>query len=462
VNTTLIATTVPAGESGFFDRLSSETLVSLVLFFLLLNGFFVATEFALIGLRKTRVEQMLRSKLWGSRAISRGKDHINDFVAASQIGITFASMILGAAGATLFRGPLSQLGLSNPALLTGLSLIMMTSLHVMFGEQIPKMLAIQFPSRVAQLTAPVTEIFMRLCKPAIRVLSFTTRQIMRLLRVPVSSAHTHEGSVYSEEEIESLLGSREKAGLADRAEGEMISRVFGFFDMVATQVMIPRTEIVGVHVTANLQDLVTLAAGEHHERYPVYGEDLDDTKGVVLIKDLIGAISQRVSLDSPVTQLMREVLSIPGSLSVAALMTEMQRKRTRVAVVLDEFGGTAGMVTYGDLLERIVGEVEETSALESHTDIHQLEDGTYTVSGLVLIKDIEDTFDLTIEDEHNDTIGGAVFSLLGRRPEIGDRVTLAGLEMRVESMDGLRIDRLTVRRLATHGSGESDPPQTAA
>ena len=418
-----------------------------VVFFLAINGFFVSLEFALVALRETKVDEMVREGVRGARHVQKGKQNVDDYVAASQLGITIASLVLGAAGEALFRKPLTAMGLSSPMALTLLSLALMTMLHVVVGEQVPKMLAIQFPARVALAAAPATSAFLKICSPGIWFLSKVTKLILRLMGIRPLGAHGHHaGQIYSEEEIQALLGLREAAGLTEQAESQMVSRVFNFFDMVATQVMVPRTEMVCVPAASTLRELATLAAEERHERYPVYGDNLDDIKGVVLLKDVISAINQQRGLDAPVTTVMREVFAVPGSLSVSALMRQMKKHRTRLALVLDEFGGTAGMVTYGDLLERIVGDVEETETPSEEEDFVALGDGVFSVSGLVLITDIEDHFHVTIEDEHNDTIGGTVFSHLGRKPQIGDVVEIFELRLEVESMDGLRIDRLKVNK----------------
>lgn len=448
-------------EASAFDGFNPGTLTLIVIFFLAINGFFVSLEFALVALRDTKVDEMVREGVRGAHHVQKGKKNVDDYVAASQLGITIASLVLGAAGEALFRKPLTAMGLSSPVALTMLSLSLMTMLHVVVGEQVPKMLAIQFPARVALAAAPATSLFLRLCRPGIWFLSKITNVILRLMGIRAMGAQGHHaGQIYSEEEIQALLGLREAAGLTEQAESQMVSRVFNFFDMVATQVMVPRTEMVCVSADSTLRDLASLAAEERHERYPVYGDNLDDIKGVVLLKDVISAINQQRGLDAPVTTVMREVFAVPGSLSVSALMRQMKKHRTRVALVLDEFGGTAGMVTYGDILERIVGDVEETDTPTDEEDIVPLENGVFSVSGLVLIADVEKHFGINIDDEHNDTIGGTVFSHLGRKPQVGDVVEIFGIRLEVESMDGLRIDRLKANRLVKpdpegHESSES-------
>lgn len=447
----LLSQHAPGAEHGPPLPLPLSFLIVAVL--LLVNGFFVALEFALVGLRRTRVDEMVREGMRGSAAVKRGKDHVDDFVAAAQLGITVASLALGMVAEetviAVIGPPLREYFNVVVTAQSGvgfvISIALVTVLHVVIGEQVPKMLAIQRPARTALLTAPIAEWFLTLCKPFIRLLSWLTELILHAFGLRVADEH-HSGHVYSEEEIRSLLASRHEAGLVEAEENEMIARVFTFFDMVATQIMIPRTEMVCVSRDASLKGVMEVASEEGHDRYPVFGENFDEIVGIVLIKDIVAALNEGPeAVDYPVVNFIRPALCVPGSLAMSSLMTQMREQHTRLAIVLDEYGGTAGMVTLGDVLERIVGEVDEENEEEEPEDIVRLPDGRYSISGLLLTEDIEEFFDYSIEDEHNDTIAGVVFSELGRKPEIGDEVRVNGLVFEVEQLDGHRIDRLLVR-----------------
>lgn len=436
----------PEGETATSVAVKLLAVAVLVL----INGFFVATEFALVGLRKTRVEEMVRQGVRGSKAIKRGQDQLNDFIAASQLGITMASLALGWIGepavASLIKPFLGFLDSYSAAashiISLGLTFAIVTTLHIVLGEQVPKMWAIQHAERAALFTAAPTEWFLKVFYFFIRVLSWLTDLV--LTRLGLRAAGHHGDGIYSEEEIRHLLRERQKAGESEPLENEMIGKVFTFFDLVATQIMVPRTEMVCISATSTMRDLSELAKSDMHDRYPVYGENLDDIRGVVVTRELVS----NADLDRPVTDHMRPVASVPGSAPVSALMARMKSERTRVLIVLDEYGGTAGMVTLGDLLERIVGEVEEEEETEESEppDFVPQDDGSVLISGLVLTEDVADYIGTEIEDEHNDTIGGVVFSLLGRKPEVGDEVRVNGHKFRVEALDGLRIDRLRVEK----------------
>lgn len=420
-------------------------IVAVLLF---VNGYFVALEFALVAVRKTRVDEMVRQKVRGALSVQRGKNHVDDFVAAAQLGITVASLALGmVAEDTVLRILDEWFGLKlghESGLGLAISLTVVTIFHVVVGEQVPKMLAIDKPIKVALLTSPPAEIFLKICRPAIWLLSWMTSLVLKPLGVKATGGHA--GQIYSEEEIESLLATRQQAGLADPAENEMISQVFDLFDMVATQIMIPRTEMVCVPATANVQDIMEIAAAEGHDRYPVYGQNTDEIVGILLMKDLVSFLGQNPEgQKSGITSLWREPLFVPGTLPCSQIMAQLKDKRTRLAIVLDEYGGTAGMLTLGDVLHRIVGDVDEEYEMEEPAKIVALGENLYSVSGLILTEDVEKFFDISIDDEMNDTIGGVVFSQLGRAPAVGDDIEVAGITFRVDALDGMRIDRLLVR-----------------
>ena len=425
----------------------------------------MALEFALVALRKTRVDEMVRQGMRGSKSVQAGKEHIDDWVAASQLGITIASLALGmVAEDTVIAiiGPPAKeyfnlVITQESGIGFFLSISLVTVLHVVVGEQVPKMMAIKRPGRVALLAAPVAQKLVSLSYFLIVILNWMTDVVLKVFGLGGASegGHGHGGQVYSEEEIQALLVKRQQAGLAEEEENEVILRVFSLFDMVATQIMIPRTEMVCVPATATLRDVMELAATEGHDRYPVYGENIDEIVGLVIMKDLVSYIGQHPNgLDTPVSEIWREELSVPGSLNCSSLLQQMREHHTRLAVVIDEYGGTAGMVTLGDVLVRLVGDVDEEDESDED-DIAELPDGRFSVSGLVLTEDVESKFETSIDDEHNDTIGGVVFSKLGRMPKVGDRVELHGLAFTVASLDGARIERLNVEVLLDL-SGEED------
>lgn len=429
--------------------LSIPVSIGIVIALLAINGYFVALEFALVAVRRTKVDELVKQKVRGSLAVQRGKEHVDDFVAAAQLGITMASLALGmVAEGTVVRiinALIPSANLSpNAAWGFIISISFVTIFHVVLGEQVPKMIAIDRPERIALLTAPVTDKFLHVCKPFIRILSWLTSLALRPLGIHQREAHP-TGEIYSEEEIQALLLTRQHAGEAEPQEIEMISHVFRLFEMVATEIMIPRTEMVSMPSTSSIREVMEVASVEGHDRYPIHGQNTDEIVGILLMKDMVSFLSRNPDgLDSGITSLWREALFVPGSLPCAKILTQMREKRTRLAIVLDEYGGTAGMLTLGDVLTRIVGDLDEEVEEDEPESIVAIGENLYSISGLVLARDVEKYFDILIQDELNDTIGGVVFSHLGRAPEVGDTVGIGRLSFRVDSLDGLRIERLLV------------------
>lgn len=444
----LAESATPALKPGLSIPLS----LAIVALLLAINGYFVALEFALVAIRKTKVDELVRQQARGSLSVQRGKNNVDDFVAAAQLGITIASLALGMVAedtvlkiiARVFNVHLSHESGAGFAI----SITLVTIFHVVIGEQVPKMLAYAKPEKVALWTAPPAEFFLAVCRPAIKALSFMTTVLLKPLGVRESAGH-HVGEVYSEEEIQSLLLSRQHAGEAEPQEIEMISHVFHLFEMVATEIMIPRTEMVCIPSTATIRQVMEIASEEGHDRYPVYGQNIDEIVGILFMKDIVSFLGSNADgSQSGITSLWREALFVPGSLPCAKLLTQMREKRTRLAIVLDEYGGTAGMLTLGDVLARIVGDLDEEAEEEEPENIVAVGENLYSISGLVLTRDVEKFFEVVIEDELNDTIGGVVFSHLGRAPEINDEVSVEGLTFRVDALDGMRIDRLLVNTVA--------------
>ena len=444
------------------DPLTITLRLAGVAFLVLINGFFVAAEFALATVRKTRIEQLVSEGHRGAAAVKRGLDHLEDFVAAAQLGITMASLGLGwlaePALAALFYplfqslGPLSVAASHSLAFAVAFTLV--TTLHIVVGEQAPKLMALQHAERTALLVAVPTEVFMVVFRPFIRLLSQASVRLVRLFGLRPLDLHA---AVHSEEEIKMLLAAREEAGLLDPAEKEMIGRIFSCFDLVTGQVMVPRTEMVCVSEECRLEELLETAAREGYDRFPVYRENLDDIVGVIHVRELVAALEEkRQDLDRPVTPLIRPIVSVPYSLPVAQLLARMKEEGARMVLVLDEYGGTDGIVTWGGVLERIVGEVHDEVTPEEQPDVEALPDGSFRLSGLLLTEDVGERLGISLEDPHNDTIGGVVFSRLGRKPELGDEVEVQGFRFQVEALDGLRIDRLRALPVAA-GAPEALP-----
>lgn len=418
-----------------------------VLLLILANALFVAAEFGLVTARRTRIEQMAAEGNVLARAVLRAMDDPNRFISAAQIGITMASLGIGWIGepafASLFEGlfgflPSSWQGVSAHTAAIVLSFAAITLLHIIFGEQLPKMIAIQRAEGTILLTAQITQVMAIVFRPVIAIIYWTTEWLLR----PFGLRYQAESHlVYSVEELEMLVEASAKGGQIETSEREMIQRLLTFADLDAHQVMVPRTEMVAVPVDISLDDMIATIVREGRGRYPVYDETLDDIVGIVHSKDLFKVLRDGPPAEFSIRGITREALTVPESLPIDQLLATMKQTRTHIAIVIDEYGGTAGLVTLEDLFERIVGEMQDEFE-RPELEIETLPSGDARINGLVLIDEINERFGLKIEDRNFDTIGGYVFGQLGRKPEVGDTVQVGGYVFRVDALDGLRISRL--------------------
>ncbi len=417
-----------------------------VLFLVAANGFFVAAEFALVSVRRTRIDELVQEGRPFAREVRRALEDIDAYIAATQLGITMASIGLGWIGEPALAAMIEPLFDGLPAtwqIVTthtaaiAVAFTIITALHIVLGELAPKTVAIQRAERTALVVALPTHWFLIVFKPFIYVLNALGRVILRLFGFePVAAGHH---VAHTEEELKMIVTQSTKAGVLAPVEEELIHRVFEFADLTANQIMVPRTEVVALPLTVERAELERTLADHGFTRYPVYDGSLDHVVGTVNVKDLIPLL---VESGDPVDlrRVMRQLLLLPESMRVFLLLEAMQKNRKHIVILIDEFGGTAGMVTLRDVLERIVGEVR--SEKEVLADVEMVNDHEALVDGLVLIQDVNDRFDLELDEEDYDTIGGFAFGRLGRRPEIGDVVEASGCRLVVEGLDGMRISRL--------------------
>ncbi|MDP9373025.1 MAG: hemolysin family protein [Chloroflexota bacterium] len=436
-----------------------------VLLLVLINGFFVAAEFALVSVRPTRIDQLVAQGNTLARTVRRAMHDPNRFISAAQVGITMASLGLGWIGEPalasliepLFAGlpePFDVLGTHTVAAIVAYALI--TFLHIVLGEQVPKMIALDRAEATILMTAQPTQLLALVFRPFIALLYWGTEAVLRPLGIRRRDEHAQ---TYSVEELRMLVTTSRQGGQLEASEEAIVNRAFNFADITADQIMVPRTAMVCVATTASPREVLDLAAAGH-ARLPVYRGTIDNIIGVLHTKDLFRWLTERTEVTaSPpfsVAKFMRPALSVPEAITADALLAEMKRRQTHVAIVIDEFGGTAGLVTLEDLMERLVGDVrDEFEPVEQ--DIENLPDGSVMLDGLLLIEDVNERFGLRIEDEFNNTIGGYIFSRLGRKPELGDEVEVGSHTFVVEELDGLRIARL---RLLTP-SASANPAEPA-
>jgi len=415
------------------------------------NGLFVAAEFSIVTVRKTRVDQLIAEGHRGARSVRRAVTAPDRYIAATQLGITMASLGLGwlaePALASIFEPALAFLpahlaAATAHSIAVAIAFAIITAAEIVFGELTPKWIALERPEATALWLVKPLEIFMRAMSPFIRVVHGTAQGVIRMLGF---SGADHRAMVHSEEELKMLVTASQEAGVLEEQEEQMLHRVFGFADLTAGQVMIPRTELVAVPDETPLPELVTRIAQGRHSRLPVYRGDLDDVIGMLHVTDVMKAIAAQQDT-ATAGGLVREVLNVPETLAADDLLSELRRRRAREALVIDEYGGTAGLVTFESLMERIVGEVPGEAGAQSRVTARP--DGSCEVDGLALVADINEQFGLHIDEGVYTTIGGYMLGRLGRRPRVGDTIEVEGRKVRVEVLDGLRVAKVWVSKPA--------------
>jgi putative hemolysin len=434
-------------------------LIALVLL-VLANGFFVAAEFALVSIRRTRVAELVAKGNARARWVQKAIDDPDRFIAATQLGITLASLGLGWIAEPALGNLLEPLIRLFPAeieqevahsLSAGLSFAIITFLHVVVGELAPKSIALQNPERTSLFVAQPTVWTERIFKPIIWALNGTGNALLRWIGVEPAAGHE---LVHSVEELKMLVRASAQSGvMGDEAE-EMLKAVFDFGDLLVRQVMVPRTEMIAVREDARIEEILELAANNPFTKFPVYTENQDQILGIVNIKDLLIAFNGNVTEHQTARDLMREAIFIPETARVNTLLQLFRARQRHMAIVLDEYGGTAGVVTLADLLEEIVGEVSDP--YDTERDIQPLPDGSSLVDGLTLIEEVNEHFGLKLDDPNYDTIAGYLLGRLERLAKVGDAIQVDGVRLRVEAMDGFRIARVSITRVSPPESPPSE------
>jgi len=412
-----------------------------------LNAFFVAAEFALVSLRRSRIEQLVEEGNRLARMLLRAKNDPNRFISAAQLGITMASLGLGWIGESTVAALVDPLFRYLPEEFQGavshtvsfiISFSLITMFHIVLGEQVPKMVALQYGERTALLTVGPTEAFYRIFRPFIAAFTWATNVALRMLGIEPSDEH--EGAVTAEE-LELMVQTSHRAGALEDTERDLLSNVFDFADLAVYQVMIQRRDIVAAPIQSSLDELLDLAVVSPHSRFPVFEETLDNVVGIVHIKDLLMA-SRQDGEGFDITTILRSALFVPETMQAGRLLSEFRRAHTTLAVVIDEYGGTAGLVTIDDVVEEIVGDVPD----EFHAATLNVEpqpDGSCIVAPTLRLDELAEHFSIKVdEDGEVDTVGGLVVEHLGRLARDGDVVDLGGYRVVVEGVDGVRIKKL--------------------
>lgn len=424
--------------------------LALIVLLLLVNGFFVAVEFALVRARRTRLQAMVRAGDPIARFALHATDNLARVLSASQLGITATSLGLGWVAEEsighVFEAWFAALPFAIEAGLrvslgAAVALLAVTYLHVVFGELTPRAAALQHPETWAKWLAPPLLAFAWIMMPFTWLLNASAAAVLRPFGVRLDSTHD---SVHSPEELKVIVEQSQREGEIEQQDADLIGAVFEFSEKNAREVMTPRTAIVAIDAEATLDEALAIVEEAGFSRYPVFEESLDNVVGMVHAKDLLPVLRHRPATFS-MASVMRDVHAVPGSREVEEVLADFQRLKEHMAIVLDEYGGTAGLVTMEDLLEELVGEILDEHD-EGAATAHRTVAGVTLVPGQAEIGDVNEQYDLAVPADDYTTVGGFVFGLLGRLPQVGDRVSGGGATWVVREMDGRRIAILEMTR----------------
>ena len=406
---------------------------------ILLNGYFVAAEYGLVTARRTRIQELAQKGDRRARAVLRIVADPPRFIAAMQLGVT--SLAIGALGEQVLARVFDPIFASFLAF--ALAFLIITFLHVVVGELVPKGVALEYSERTALAVSTPVRGFFVVFKPLIWVLQRSSEAILKALGLRPPGG---EVDVYSEAELKMLLSRSTEEGELEQQEQEMLYKVFDFADKEVSAVMVPRPEVVALSIDLPPEEALAAVIESPYTRYPVYRETLDKVVGILHVRDLFSALVDRGIAGVQLEQLLRPAYIVPETKDLAALLAEFRKANQHMAIVVDEYGDLEGIVTLEDLLEEIVGEIEDEFDLPDES-IEQLDNGCLRIHGTFPIDDFNEQFhrSLPVEDYH--TIGGLVFGMLGRAPEPGDEVQADGTRFKVLEVEGSRIERLEVELL---------------
>lgn len=417
----------------------------LVFFLIAMNGFFVAAEFACVKIRPSRLETLIQE---GSRQAKYAKkltDHLDASLSVTQLGITLASLGLGWVGepavATLILPITHAIGLDDVighTIALALAFSIITGLHIVLGELTPKTMAIQNVEKIMLSVALPMLVFHRVMYPFVWLLNHVANWVAHRMGFHTAS----EGDdAHTEEEIRLLMEESHRQGLIDDTEVDFVDNVFDFTDLNVREIMTPRTDMVCLYLEDTMDENLHVILEEQLTRYPICHEDKDHIVGFLHVKDLMRVMAE--GRKPNLRRLARKALIVPESMDVSVLLKTMQKQRSQMAIVVDEYGGTAGMVTIEDIVEEIVGDIQDEFDEERPT-AERRGKRIFSVDAKMLLEELEDILEIDIEDEDVDTVGGWLYDQIGQAPRVGQMAASGGNLFYVEEVDGVRITRVLI------------------
>jgi CBS domain containing-hemolysin-like protein len=419
-------------------------LVLLLVFF---NAFFVATEFALVKVRESRIAQLVSEGNRRAEDVEKVINNLDAYLSACQLGITLASLGLGWVGepaiAHLFHPVFAYFDIVEPwsgtiSFVIAFSII--TFLHIVLGELAPKSLAIQRSEWISLHVARPIRLFYKVMYPFIAFLNWTASRFLGLFGI---EADSHQ-EAHTEEEIRILVSESHKSGLIDQTELMLVDNIFDFSETMAREIMVPRTDMVVLNLRDSFEESVNLVKNGRFTRYPVVDGDKDHVVGSLHIKDLLTNVLQ--GDEGGLESIMRPVLTVPETISISRLLTMLQKQRNQMAILIDEYGGTAGLVTLEDIVEEIVGDIQDE--FDDERPEIERKDDSFSFDGRVLLEEVNDYLGISLDDREVDTLAGWIYMQIDHPPKAGDTVRAEGYEFIVAEVDHYRITRVLVKQMA--------------
>ena len=423
--------------------------IFLIALLILLSGFFAGTEIAVVTARKSHIKHMVESGKRNARIFLRLKEEPDRFLATIQIGITtmgvLASAIGGAASVKVLEPllkevPIKAISLAAGPIAIGIVVVIIVYFSLIFGELVPKSIALMHPETIGLWTARSIDTFSKITAIFVKVLTFSTGIVLK----PFGQKPFTERAYITEEEVKMLIKEGGKHGVFEPTEEKILQSVFEFTDMFVKEVMVPDTRMVMIQIDKSVQEITSLIEEEQFSRYPVFGREPNDIRGILYAKDFLTTLAKTGQVD--IRKIIKPPYFIPETMKISLLLREMQKKRIHMALAVDEYGGVSGLVTIEDLIEEIVGEIRDEYDIES--PVIQLSDGTMLIDASISLKDLKEDYHIQLpESPEYETLGGLLMTTLQKIPQTGDVVEIEGKRIRIVEMVGQRISKVKLEKL---------------
>jgi putative hemolysin len=429
------------------DELFGKIILIFVL--ILLNGYLSGTEIAVVTARKSHIKQMAESGKRNAKIFLKLKEEPDRFLATIQIGITGVGVLASAIGGAtaievikpaLQEVPIKAIAAASDPLAIGIAVILITYFTMIFGELVPKSIALAYPEKIGLRTARSIDMFSKISAIFVKILTFSTAIVLS----PFGRKPFTERAYVTEEEVKSLIKEGGKHGVFEATEEKILQSVFAFTDTSVKEVMVPDTKLIAIQIDQTPKEIMALIETEQFSRYPVFGKGLNDIRGVLYAKEFLTNLAKTGEVD--IRKIIKPPFFIPETLKISLLLKEMQKKRSHMAFVVDEYGGISGLVTIEDLLEEIVGEIRDEYDVEN--PVVKLTDGTMLVDASVSLRDLKEDYNLQFpESPEYETLGGFLMTILQKIPQAGETVVIEEKRISVVEMVGQRISKVKLEKL---------------